>query len=98
MRQIIAFIRPSKLRDVLRALAQVSHFGVTYSGVRGYGRQKDDESIAHAGDHLGPVFLPKTRLCVTVNDDGAEQVIEAIRKPAATGQIGDGKILVLRAS
>jgi nitrogen regulatory protein PII len=39
-------------------------------------------------------FLPKVKLEIAINDDLAEQVIEAISKAANTGKIGDGKIFM----
>jgi nitrogen regulatory protein PII len=40
-------------------------------------------------------FLPKIKVEVVVATDLADTVVEAIRKQACTGQIGDGKIFVL---
>jgi nitrogen regulatory protein P-II 1 len=39
-------------------------------------------------------FLPKVKLEIVLNDDMADAAIEAIRKAAQTGRIGDGKIFV----
>ena len=39
-------------------------------------------------------FLPKVKIEVVVADDSADNAIEAIRKAAQTGRIGDGKIFV----
>jgi nitrogen regulatory protein P-II 2 len=39
-------------------------------------------------------FLPKAKIELAVDDDIAEQVIEAIANTARTGKIGDGKIFV----
>ena len=39
-------------------------------------------------------FLPKLKIEAVVADDILEQAIEAIRKAAYTGKIGDGKIFV----
>lgn len=40
-------------------------------------------------------LLKKVRLEIAVNEDFVEPTIEAIKKGAYTGNIGDGKILVL---
>jgi nitrogen regulatory protein P-II 1 len=40
-------------------------------------------------------FLPKVKIEVVVEDNQAENVIEAIENAARTGRIGDGKIFVL---
>ena len=39
-------------------------------------------------------FLPKVKLEIVLADDLVEAAIEAIRKAAQTGRIGDGKIFV----
>ena len=40
-------------------------------------------------------LLKKIRLEIAVNEDFVERTIEAIKKGAHTGNIGDGKIFVL---
>ncbi len=37
-------------------------------------------------------FVPKVRIEVLVEDELAQEVIEALVKAARTGQIGDGKV------
>jgi nitrogen regulatory protein P-II 1 len=39
-------------------------------------------------------FLPKVKLEIVVADDLVEKAIEAIKKAAYTGRIGDGKIFI----
>jgi len=39
-------------------------------------------------------FLPKVKIEVVLNDDMLDRAVEAIRKAAQTGRIGDGKIFV----
>ena len=39
-------------------------------------------------------FLPKVKLEIVLGDDMVERAIDAIRKAAQTGRIGDGKIFV----
>jgi nitrogen regulatory protein P-II 1 len=38
--------------------------------------------------------LPKVKLEIVLGDDMVESAVEAIRKAAQTGRIGDGKIFV----
>jgi len=42
----------------------------------------------------GGFFLSKVKVDIVVGDDAVDTVIEAIRKSAQTGRIGDGKIFV----
>jgi nitrogen regulatory protein P-II 1 len=39
-------------------------------------------------------FVPKVRVEVVVDDDGVDEVVEAIAAAARTGKIGDGKLWV----
>jgi nitrogen regulatory protein PII len=39
-------------------------------------------------------FLPKVKIEVVVEDAQVEGVVDAVRKAAGTGKIGDGKIFV----
>ena len=39
-------------------------------------------------------FLPKVKIEIVLGDEMVEKAIEAIRRAAQTGRIGDGKIFV----
>jgi len=39
-------------------------------------------------------FLPKVKIEIVIGDDLVEKAIDAIRRAAQTGRIGDGKIFV----
>ena len=39
-------------------------------------------------------MIPKTRVEVVVKDEGLDLIIDAIKKGAFTGNIGDGKIFI----
>ena len=39
-------------------------------------------------------FLPKVKIEIVISDDLVEKAIDAIRRAAQTGRIGDGKIFV----
>ncbi len=93
MKLIEAIIKPFKLDDVREALTAVGVQGLTVCEARGFGRQKGQKEI-YRGAEYEVSFLPKLRIEVAVPDDLAEQVVDAIREAAATGQIGDGKIFV----
>ena len=94
MKLIMAIIKPFKLDDVREALTPLGVQGLTVSEVKGFGRQKGQTEI-YRGAEYQVNFLPKVKVEVVVQDDLAEQVIEAIAKTAHTGKIGDGKIFVM---
>lgn len=91
MKIIMAIIKPFKLDEVRDALTGIGVQGLTVTEVKGYGRQKGHTEI-YRGTEYAVSFLPKLKIEVAVNDDVAEQAIEAISSAAKTGQIGDGKI------
>ena len=39
-------------------------------------------------------FLPKVKIELVLTDEAVDRAIEAIRKAAQTGRIGDGKIFI----
>ena len=93
MKLIVAIIKPFKLDEVREALADVGVNGLTVTEVRGFGRQKGHTELYRGAEYVVD-FLPKLKIEAVVADDILEQAIEAIRKAAYTGKIGDGKIFV----
>ena len=94
MKMVIAIIRPHRLQDVKEALADIGVVGLTATDVRGAGRQKGQVE-RYRGSEYSIDLLAKIKLEVAVLDDQCEEVIQAIRKAAFTGEIGDGKIFIL---
>jgi nitrogen regulatory protein P-II 2 len=93
MKYVVAIIKPFKLDEVREALSAIGIQGLTVSEVRGFGRQKGQTEI-YRGAEYTVNFLPKTKIEIAVNDDIADQVVDAIRTAANSGKIGDGKIFV----
>lgn len=93
MKLIVAIIKPFKLDEVREALADVGVNGLTVTEVKGFGRQKGHTELYRGAEYVVD-FLPKLKIEAVVADDILEQAIEAIRKSAYTGKIGDGKIFV----
>lgn len=93
MKLIVAIIKPFKLDEVREALADVGVNGLTVTEVKGFGRQKGHTELYRGAEYVVD-FLPKLKIESVVADDILEQAIEAIRKAAYTGKIGDGKIFV----
>src|SRR5437899_11849055 len=97
MKLIVAIIRPDKLEDVQRALAERDVYLMTVTDVRGCGRQRGYTEV-YRGTEFQVRLLPKVKLEIAVNDAFVEATIEAIvhaARTAGTGKIGDGKIFVL---
>ena len=93
MKLIMAIIKPFKLEEVREALTPLGVEGMTVSEVKGFGRKKGQAEI-YRGAEYTVNFLPKVKIEIGVDDDIAEQVVEAITNAAQTGKIGDGKVFV----
>ena len=93
MKLITAVIKPFKIDDVKEALKTAGVQGITVSEVRGFGRQ-GGHTETYRGSEYQIDFVPKAKVELVVDDSNADAVIEVIRKAAATGKIGDGKIWV----
>ena len=93
MKLVMAIVKPFKLDDVRDALTEIGIQGLTVSEVKGFGRQKGQTEIYRGAEYLVS-FLPKVKVEVVVGDVQVERTVEAIRKAASTGKIGDGKIFV----
>ena len=94
MKIVMAVIKPFKLDEVRDALTAIGVHGMTVTEVKGYGRQKGHTEI-YRGTEYAVSFLPKLKVEVAVASNQVDKVIEAITAAAKTGQIGDGKIVVL---
>jgi nitrogen regulatory protein PII len=94
MKMILSIIRPHRLQEVKEALGAIGVAGLTVTDVRGAGRQKGQVE-RYRGSEYSIDLLAKCKIEVAVADDEAENVIQAIRKSAYSGEIGDGKIFIL---
>ena len=94
MKLITAVIKPFKLDEVRAALSELGVSGMTVTEVKGFGRQRGHTELYRGAEYVVD-FLPKVKIEIVLGDDMIEKAIEAIRRAAQTGRIGDGKIFVL---
>lgn len=94
MKLIIAIIQPHRLENVKEELYNVEVNLITASEVLGHGRQKGITEVYRGVKETGNL-LRKIRLEIAVNENFVKPAIEAIKRGARTGEIGDGKIFVL---
>ena len=94
MKYIIGIIQPDRLDEVLKRLTDEEIHLVTVSNVLGRGRQKGIAEVYRSHKEQGSL-LRKVKLEIAVNDAFVEKAIRAIMGGAQSGQIGDGKILVM---
>jgi len=93
MKLITAIVQPHTVATVHTALDQAGVHGLTFSEVKGYGRQKGHTEV-YRGAEYQVDFIPKARIDVVVEDDHVDAVVAAILGAAHTGKIGDGKVWV----
>jgi nitrogen regulatory protein P-II 1 len=93
MKKIEAVIKPFKLDEVKEALQEVGLQGITVIEAKGFGRQKGHTELYRGAEYVVD-FLPKVKLEIVLADEMVDSAVEAIRKAAQTGRIGDGKIFV----
>jgi nitrogen regulatory protein P-II 1 len=95
MIKVEAIIRPDKLDEVKAALDELGVKGMTVIHVMGAGKQRGRTQY-YRGQEYVVNLLDKIKIETVVLDSMAEPVVEAIRKFASTGEIGDGKIFLTR--
>ena len=94
MKKVEAIIKPFKLDEVKKALAELGVAGLTATEVKGFGRQKGHAEMYRGAEYVVD-FLPKVKIEVAVAEALVAKVVDAIVATAKTGKIGDGKIFVL---
>ena len=93
MKKVEAIIKPFKLDEVREALSEIGVTGLTVTEVKGFGRQKGHTELYRGAEYVVD-FLPKVKIEIVLADEAVAGAVEAIRKAAQTGRIGDGKIFV----
>ena len=94
IKMVVAYIRPDKLGDVKRALAEVGAPSLTVTTVSGRGSQPA-KTEQWRGEEYTVDLHQKSKLECVVADVPAEDVVAAISEAARTGDPGDGKVFVL---
>ncbi len=93
MRLVTGIIKPFKLDEVKEALQEIGLQGITVTEAKGFGRQKGHTELYRGAEYVVD-FLPKVKIEIVIGDAMLEKAVEAIRRSAQTGRIGDGKIFV----
>jgi len=93
MKQVQAILRPEKLDAVKDALVELGVHGMTVIPVEGFGNQLGHPQV-YRGVKVEARFVRKVLVMVAVADAMLPALVETIRSAAATGEVGDGKILI----
>jgi nitrogen regulatory protein PII len=91
---VMAVVRPDKLGDVKRALAEVGAPSLTVTNVSGRGSQPATKG-QWRGEEYTVDLHQKVKVECVVADVPADDVADAIAEAAHTGEPGDGKVFVL---
>jgi nitrogen regulatory protein P-II 1 len=94
MKKVIAIIKPFKLDEVKEALGATGVAGMTITEVKGFGRQKGHTELYRGSEYVVD-FLPKIRIEILTESEKVDAITGATIKAANTGQIGDGKIIIM---
>ncbi|MDS0295988.1 P-II family nitrogen regulator [Halogeometricum luteum] len=94
IKMVVAVIRPDKLADVKRGLAEVGAPSLTVTNVSGRGSQPAKKG-QWRGEEYTVDLHQKVKVECVVADIPADDVVEAIRDAAHTGEPGDGKVFVM---
>ena len=95
MKQVIAYIKPHKLENVMLALHKIEGLsGISVLEMRGCGRSRKENSDAvFDNDDYG--LVSRLKLEIACSGDLVEQIVKALQGSAHTGLRGDGKIYIL---
>ena len=94
MKLVTAIVRPEKLSDVLEALFRAEVTGLSISRVQGHGGETEAVET-YRGTTVKMELVEKVRLEIGVSDPFVEVTVAAILAAARTGEVGDGKVMVL---
>jgi len=104
MKEIIAFIRSSKMNATKKTLDELNISSVTAIPVFGRGKQRGLNPILAGielsqdaivkGNITGMKFVPKRMLVIVAKEEEVGIIVDALVKVNKTGFIGDGKIFV----
>lgn len=94
MKLVIGIVRPEKANDVLEALYRAEIRGLSMSRVQGHGGELDRVET-YRGTTVRMGLSEKIRFEIAVSDDFVRPTIEALCDGARTGEVGDGKIMVV---
>ena len=91
MFKIEAYLRPSALEGVQKALGEIGIVGMSVTEIRGFGRQRGHREV-YRGAEYRIDFVPKIKVEVIVKDEDKDGAISAIVEASKSGKVGDGKV------
>jgi nitrogen regulatory protein PII len=94
MKKIEAIVRLSRFDKVRDALAEVGVNFFTLQDVKGFGLQKG-QKLVYRGSVYDSDYIARLQLDILTTADKVDLIVDTILAAAKTGEVGDGKIIVL---
>lgn len=95
MKEITMYIKPEKLEVVKEVLQKHGVGGMSVMSIMGCGIQMGETSpVEFKGLRTSINLIPKIKIEVVVKDDLVEVILLDIRDKVASGQVGDGKVII----
>lgn len=94
MKKIEAIVRLSRFDKVRDALAEVGVNFFTLQDVKGFGLQKG-QKLVYRGSVYDSDYIARLQIDILTTADKVDLIVDTILAAAKTGEIGDGKIIVL---
>jgi nitrogen regulatory protein P-II 1 len=91
---VIGIVRPEKVNDVLEALYRAEVRGFSITRVQGHGGELDRVET-YRGTTVKMGLSEKVRFEIAVSDAFVQPTIDALCDGGRTGEVGDGKIMVV---
>lgn len=95
MKELTMYIKPEKLETVKNILQNQGCGGMSVMSIMGCGiQQGGTEVVDFKGLRTNVNLIPKIRIEVIVKDEIVENLLLEIREKVATGNVGDGKVVI----
>jgi nitrogen regulatory protein P-II 1 len=94
LKLVIGIVRPERANYVLEALFRAEVRGLSVSRVQGHGGELERVET-YRGSTVKMELSEKVRFEIAVSDDFVQPTIEALCEGGRTGEVGDGKIMVM---
>jgi nitrogen regulatory protein PII len=94
MKKIEAIVRLSRFDKVRDALAEIGVKFFSLQDVKGFGLQKGAKMV-YRGSVYDSDYIARLQLDILCTDEKADEVVDTIMKAGRTGEVGDGKIVIL---
>jgi len=91
---VIGIVRPEKANDVLEALYRAEVRGLSLSRVQGHGGELERVET-YRGTTVRMGLSEKVRFEIAVSEEFVDAAIDALCEGGRTGEVGDGKIMVV---